>query len=534
MNPPVPEAAPAAPPAPRRVVAVIDIGSVSARMQIAEVCGPGEVRTLDELERPVQLGKDTFSLGRIRQPTIEEAVKVLKGFRRVMDEYGVDPAGVRAVATSSVREAENRDTFLDRVYMATQINVEAIDEAEETRLTYLAVQGILLREPELRKGNALVLEVGGGDSELLLVQDGFVTYSNTFRLGTLRLREALDSHRAPAHRVAPLLAKQIEVVADQMKRSVPAARAPNLVALSGDARFAASHLVPKWQSLGMARVDAKAFAAFAKKIAPLGADELVKSYRLSYQEADTVGPALIAFAQVARVFQSDTLFISKFSLRNGLLEEVLSGGGGAPGFAEQVLHSAAALGAKYSFDERHGRQVAELSVHLFRALKDEHRLAPRYEVILRLAAMLHELGLFISNRSHHKHSMYLILNSELFGVGRRDLNLIGLIARYHRKASPQPYHEVFATLSREDRMIVTKLAAILRVADALDRNHMQQVRDLECTRTEDGFVIDVRDVEDLTLERMALKEKGNLFEETYGMKVILRGVSGAERVVTDA
>lgn len=519
-------------PAPR-VVAVIDVGSTAIRMEVAEIFPDGAIRTLEALQHPVHLGRDTFTTGRIQQSTIEESVKILRGFRRVMEEYGVDPAQCRAVATSSVREAANRDTFLDRVYMATGINVQAIDEAEETRLTYMAVYELLGEHPELKQGDALVIEVGGGDTELLLLQNGFVNYSNTFRLGTLRMRETLGTRVLSPQRALAMLLKQIQLSVDQMRRMVPVARVLRIIALSGDARFAASQLFPGWGEAKFARLETKTFVSFARKIAGQTPDDLVKSYRLTYPEAEALGPALLSFAQIARVFGAEELIVPKSSLRHGLLRELVAGGRWTREFMEQVEHSALALGAKYAFDERHAKQVADLAVRLFHALQSEHKLPPRYELILRVAALLHEIGLFVNNRSHHKHSMYLIMNSDLFGLSHEDMRLIAMVARYHRRATPQPYHEVYSELSREQRLAVSKLAALLRVADALDRNHMQQVRDVRFSREDSRFVVWVRDVEDLTLERVALKEKGTLFEDVYGLSVEFRTEIAAEGVAAD-
>jgi exopolyphosphatase/guanosine-5'-triphosphate,3'-diphosphate pyrophosphatase len=523
------ESRPAGSALPLRVAAVIDVGSTAIRMEVAELQADGTARVLDSLQQPVHLGKDTFTKGRILQSTLEECVKILKGYRRVMQEYGVTEASlVRAVATSAVREAANRETFLDRVYMATGINVEAIDEAEETRLTYLSIQNLLPLESSLQKGDALVVEVGGGDTELLLLRDARVSYSNTFRLGTLRMRETLDTQHAPAQRTLATYTRHIQLAVDQIKRSVPVSRTPMLIAPSGDARFAATHLLPDWQQQPAARLEVKNFAAFAKKIATTSHDELVRKYRVTYQEAETVGPALLAYAQLAREFGVEQILVPKSSLRQGLLQELASGGLWTKAFTEQVVHSAIALGAKYAFDERHGRQAADLCLQFFRELQPEHMLSPRHELLLHVAGLVHEIGLFVNNRSHHKHSMYLIMNSDLFGLSHHDMLMIAMVARYHRRATPQPYHEGFSTLDRDDRLAVSKMAAILRVADALDRNHMQQVRDLRFTREGGDFVVWVRDVEDLTLERLALKEKGSMFEEIYGLKVVFRTESSSE------
>jgi len=538
MTPPenqaaVPAGATTAKPAPR-MFAVIDVGATAVRMEIAELSDSGDIHTVEQLYHAVHLGKDSFTLGRIQQSTIEECVNILKNYRRVMEEYGItSPAQIRAVATSSVREAANRDTFLDRVYIATRISLEIIEENEETRLTFLAVQDILARQAELRKGDMLVVEVGGGDSELLLVQDGFVTFSNTYRLGSLRMRETLDTRHTPAARVYDTFLRHIQLTVDQIKRSVPVEKTLTMIAISGDARFAAAHLCADWAEQHTVTLEAKPFSSLAKKIGGLTVDEVVSKYRISFEEAETLGPALMAYAQIGRTFGVDKIVVSKSSLRHGLLREAIGFGGWTDALESQVIHSAISLGHKYSFDERHGKQVADLSVQLYRELQADHQLDSRYERILRVAAILHEVGLFINTRSHHKHSMYIILNSDLFGMSRADMRLIAVVSRYHRRAAPQPYHEIYSVLDRDDRMIVSKLSAILRVADALDRNHMQQVRELTFGRARGQFIIRVHDVQDLSLEKIALKEKGSMFDEVYGMKVVLEVATSTERPVSD-
>jgi exopolyphosphatase/guanosine-5'-triphosphate,3'-diphosphate pyrophosphatase len=143
-------------------------------------------------------------------------------------------------------------------------------------------------------------------------------------------------------------------------------------------------------------------------------------------------------------------------------------------------------------------------------------------VLLYIASLLHAIGNFVSNRSMHKHSMYLIRNSELFGLSKKDLLLVALIARYHRRASPQPTHDGFASLPRDERVAVAKLAAILRVAIALDDSRSQRIRKLSCEVRDDRLLVLVDDVEDLSLEQLAIKEGGVLFEETYGLQVVIR------------
>jgi len=518
VTPPLPPPAPAA-----RPVAVIDVGATAIRMVVAELHPDGTIRPLDSLQQMVALGKDTFTKGRIQAPTIEACVRILRDFRRAMEGFGVTANDqIRAVATSAVREAENRDAFLDRVYTATRINIEVLEETEANRLTYVAVQDVLAEHAELRASDALIVEVGGGSTELLLVQQGNITFSNTYGLGALRLREALGSYRASAERIRAILDQDITRIVDDIHRTAPAKSAPYLIAVSGDARFAVSQLVKPAEAAAAVTLGARAFGNFAAKIAPMAVDDLVRKYDLAFQDAETVGPALLVYAHLAKVFKVKHFIVPHSSLRDGLLREMATREHWTKEFAAQVEHSAVTLGRKCGFDERHATHVAELSMQLFRELRPEHQLGKRHELFLKVAALLHEIGMFINYRSYHKHTMYLLMNSDLFGLTREEMLLIALIARYHRRAAPRAYHEGYTSLTRDERIAVSKLAAILRVADALDSKDLQQVRTLSFSREEGQLIISIADVEDVALERLALKQKGTMFEDIYGLRVTLR------------
>jgi exopolyphosphatase / guanosine-5'-triphosphate,3'-diphosphate pyrophosphatase len=216
------------------------------------------------------------------------------------------------------------------------------------------------------------------------------------------------------------------------------------------------------------------------------------------------------------------ILVTSITLRDGLLREMASSKGWTSEFSRQIIRSAIDLGRRYEFDEPHSLHVARLSQLLFHQLREEHHLDSRYEIILYVAALLHEIGLFVSTHSSHKHAMYLIRHSELFGLGRKDHLLAGLVARYHRRASPQPTHEGYNALDRHERVAVAQLAAMLRVAIALDDSRSQRIHDLSCETENNRLVISIPLVEDLSLEQLALKQNGSLFEETFGMPVLLR------------
>jgi exopolyphosphatase/guanosine-5'-triphosphate,3'-diphosphate pyrophosphatase len=190
-------------------------------------------------------------------------------------------------------------------------------------------------------------------------------------------------------------------------------------------------------------------------------------------------------------------------------------------FAEEVLRSARILAGRYQSDPGHGEHVGKLCERFFNELEDLHHLTPHDALLLQVAAILHEVGTYVSPRAHHKHSEYLILNSEVFGLDRMDVTIVALVARYHRHACPSLDHPGYAALGTDDRIRVSKLAALLRVADALERTHAQRVSDLEIRREKGTLRLRLPGLADAAVERLAMDSKADLFEQVFGLVVVI-------------
>ncbi|QDT53819.1 Exopolyphosphatase [Caulifigura coniformis] len=510
------------PPAPNRPIAVIDIGTSAIRMAIAEVDSAGQVQTLETLSQGVRLGKDTFSRSEISRATIEDTVRVLRSYRQKLEEYGITrPDQIRVVATSAVREAVNRLALLDRIYMSTGLTIEPIEEAEVHRITFRSIQPLLHSERSLVESQTIICEVGGGNTELLIVDRGNVAYSHSYRLGSLRLRQAMESFRAPQDKVQGIMQSEIERSLEEIPELIPPGDR-RVIGLGGDLRFAARQLVSNWDPRTLAAISVDDLAKLTDRVAPMTDDAIVRRFHLPFPDAETLAPALMTYLHLARTLGASQILVSSANLRDGLLREMAEGWTWTEDFRRQIFRSAIELGRKYSFDEDHGSHVAQLSRQLFQALKDEHKLDSRYELILSLAATLHEIGRYVSNTSMHKHSMYLITNSDLFGLGSQDMLLVGLVARYHRRATPKSTHPGFNTLERDRRVAVLKMAAILRIAIALDASRSQRIHAIQCARHKQRLIITAPDVEDLSVEQLAIRQGSGMFEDVFGLKVQLR------------
>lgn len=509
-----------------RLISVIELGTTSIRMVIAQRYKSGRFTILDTLQQAVSLGKDTFTGGAIGNATTESCVKALRSFRQILKEYRIDDAHIRAVATSAVREASNRDAFLDRILIATNLKVRVLDDAEVSRLTYLAVRPVLAQQRSFRNADTIVVEVGGGSTEALMFRKGKVGTSHMYRLGSLRLREMFDAYREPEERSGRIMQSQIDQTVEQIRSAISPTVRLHLVALGGDARFACTRLHPGHAETSLVEIGVKELDKLSSRIVRMTPDAIVHEYRLTYQEAETLGPALLVYARLAKALKLKTLLVGRATLRDGLLYEITTGGAWTAEFTRQILNSALEVAKRYHVDLRHAKYVAAYSRQLFRALRDEHGLGPRAEVILTTAALLHETGLYVGSSGHHKHSMYLILNSDLFGLGSKDILLTALVARYHRRATPGRTHTAYTSLPWEDRIVVSKLAAILRVANALDRGRSRRLLKLDITPEPGVLVIAAHGAGDLTLEQHRLREQSTMFEQIYGMKIELHSVEG--------
>jgi exopolyphosphatase / guanosine-5'-triphosphate,3'-diphosphate pyrophosphatase len=511
------------PPEVAAPIAVIDMGASAVRLTVAETGTDGALRILEEASRGVLLGKDTFTHGRIMPPTMEAALKVLEGFRRLLDGYEVKR--LRAVATSAVREASNRDTFLDRVRLRTGLNVEVIDGSEENRLTYLGVRDALGDHPALSRGTALLVEIGGGSGDLTILLDGVPKFSGTYALGAIRLRQSLGTWKGPHDRKVRLLARHIHNVVEDIKREVALHDVRYVIAIGGDMRFAAARLAGDAPARGRYTVvEREAFLALAGDLSALTSETLAERFGLGSAGSETLVPALLAYRALLEETEARDIVVPQASLRLGVLRDMARGEEAArfADLSRLVMASATALGEKYHFDAAHGNAVAHLATRLFDDLRPEHGLAERDRLLLMVAALLHDIGVHVNRTGHHKHTQYLLGASDIFGLTRDDIAIVGNVARYHRRALPQRSHLLYAQLDRPARMRVSKLAAILRLANALDAERMQKVWDVRVLRRPDEWVLEVEGTGDLTMERLAVQARADLAHEVFGWRLQFR------------
>ena len=345
----------------------------------------------------MDLGREAFENRRLLRKTIEKSASVLQRYQRVCRNTESNQPMYEWLRPP--QRVSNRLVFVDRIYVATGLNVESIDEAEVNRITYMGVMPQLQADPSLADGKSLVVEVGGGNTEMLLLRGGNVLESQSFRLGSLRLLRMLKGVRSSTSRRRSMMESHIRRALNRLTDEKLDGTPVHVVAIGGDIRFACKNILTGWDGQSLAGLPVNLFDEFTSKILKLDEDAIVRRYGVSYTEAETLGPALLVYTMLARHLSLDDLFVCDTNLRDGLLQDMSLGGGWTADFRNQIVRSAISLGRKFDLDESHARNVAELARKLFQQLQHEHLLDSRHEVILFVAALLHEIGLLSIKQS---------------------------------------------------------------------------------------------------------------------------------------
>ncbi|MGK4003241.1 Ppx/GppA phosphatase family protein [Sorangium sp. So ce1036] len=529
-------------------LAAIDIGSNAIRLRIVDVEPPAlgafgagrdpalpappggaldaprfhPFRDVHADRAPVRLGRDVFTKGELEPGVIGAACEALRRFRAAMDAAKVDR--YRAVATSAAREARNGDLFVERAAREAGVHVEIIEGVEEARLVQLAVR----ERVALGARTALLIDIGGGSTELTLLRGRGAVFSRSLPVGTVRLVETFLDARRPVdagHR--RLLEEYVDRVTADATRDIVellcgGAGLDLLVGTGGNIETLAD-LCPAPGALPEGRaIDVPAMLRLLDEMSARTPEERAQVYGLRPDRADTIVPAAAILSRIVQVFPQPAIIAPGVGLKEGVLVDLAHAHFLGPDFrgeAAAVTDACVRLGRRYHFDEQHGALVARFAERLFDDLAPRHRLGPRDRILLRAAALLHDVGDFVRYEGHHKHSYYVIIHSDLMGLTPEERALVANVARYHRKSPPSMEHDNFRALSREARSKVKAMASILRIADALDREHRAKVAGVSGRIEGDTLVLEVQGAEDRALEEWTVVAKAGMLRDALGLEV---------------
>jgi exopolyphosphatase/guanosine-5'-triphosphate,3'-diphosphate pyrophosphatase len=504
-----------------RLVAILEIGSTGIRSLVAEIYGAGKWKFLDRAGKPVALGRDVFTSGQVSRESLLECLAVLQSFRELLDGWGIADEDIHCIATSALRAARNRDVFVDRVRQETGFNFSVVEGIEENRLMYLAVRFAIKSDLSLFwRSNSMIIDVGGGSTEIMLLRRGKMVAAHSINLGTILIDRQARLALGAARFQERYLNENIRNTSEFLNAEMALSYVRTFVIAGADARLVATMIGRELNKdcLVIARGE---FAKFVEKIQNYSVEDTVRKLRVPFADAEGFVPGILVYKHFLDRTSAEQVAVPLVSIREGLLIDMASGVDPElqEEFLSQVIASAVNLGRKYHFDEPHHLHVARLCMTLFDALVREHGMNRRERMMLEVAATLHDIGMFIKGSGHQKHGQYIVANSEIFGLRSEELAVIANVIRYHRGDLPASTDMEYVALQKDERILTLKMASILRVADALDRGHSQHIRSIIVEKKSEAIFVHAQG--DLSLEQIGLEEKGDLFQDVFGYKVIL-------------
>lgn len=497
---------------PKRV-AVVDCGTSEVRTYIAELQGARQ-RILEDLHHPIDLTA-AFTSERLDREAMDTVVQAFEAVVAAAEAYGVSQ--LRAVGTSALREAVNADVLIERIRQKAGVDVETIDSAEESRLYFEALRVLLERTGRTLSGTVLLLDVGGGGTTMALIQGDKLLHSVDEHFGTLRVTE-LFHDLSDAGDWAVTIDRYSLGAAKMMLSRLPEARPDTLVVTGGDVRRLLA-LVRGGARGAFEELPAQAVEEWFRKVVPMTPLARAEACGADVQSAALLMPAGALLRHLCAFTGVKTMLVPQLTLRDGLLADLLPGAHGPHHFdTDQLIAEAQQLARRYGSDAAYAENTASLAVQIFEQTAELHGLSDRHRTLLHFSALVHDIGSYINVRNRHKHTMYIIQAADIPGLTRTEKEMVAHIARYHRRSAPQPHHSGFQALPRRSRVVVSYLAAILRLAYGLDVERSQRIRKVRCEVAEGRLLIHV-DRRQVALERWSIGGKAQMFEDVFGLTV---------------
>lgn len=500
-------------------LAAIDIGTNSIRCIIVETDGEKRFRVLDDEKATVRLGEGLAANGILSEAACGRAREALLRMRKIIEGLGV--SAIEAVATSAVRKAENGGRFIADIKQQTGIGIRVIDGEEEAELAALSVW----HHFDMGNSRYAILDIGGGSVEIISATGTHIEETASLELGAVFLTETFLTEDPISEREYRKLRKYIR----KMVRKSTALLEdgfPVLVGSGGTITSIGSMIMSRraetYDTLQGYEILHSEVVHLLAMLSRSSTKERRSIPGLNAERADIIVGGVAAIEGIMRHFNVNILKINERGIREGLIiKSLLKHGMLESGEPPTWKSSVEALARSCHADHVHCQQVCRFAGDIFAALADAYGFTERHRQLLEAAAMLHDIGYFISYNQHHKHSYHLIRHANLFDFSPREKELIANLARYHRKALPRKGHENYARLGEEDRDLVRKLGGILRLADGLDRRRSQKVKSLACQLKKGQFRIALTGEDDLSVELYGGRIKGDLFEDAFGLSLHL-------------
>ncbi|CUH95406.1 hypothetical protein P22_1477 [Propionispora sp. 2/2-37] len=503
--------------------AAVHIGSEQISMQVAEYRSLDDVKVIEKAHCQVTLGEETFKTGQISFSAVGELCELLKGYRRILAELGVND--YRLAATTAIREADNQQYIIDQIKVKTGFAVEVVDMIQEIFYKYASLFKRIAEAGLVNEKDAILfVDISSGGLGITLYKNGALLYQQNLHIGILRIKESFEKHQREDMHFQKALEEYIYSVIAPVQQELGQHQIKYLV-LSGVETNLLLNILGREQDGNLSFMGLQDFKQLYKQVVNLNLPQIMDTFNLPENKADMVLPTIILYQQIMALTDVEKIVIANDQFIDGMTTLHI-----ADKVKDKWLHTvedqmislARSVARKYHYNESHAEHVEHIALKIFDRMTRLHGLGERERLLLKVAAILHDIGKFINMRRHYLYSYRLILSSDILGFSEEEKIIMASVAYYHSKGTPVDFDIAFSSLTREQKVTVAKLAAILRLANSLDCTHRQKISECQVAVREDELVVAVQAQEDISLEEWTFEGKAQFFENVFGIRAILK------------
>ncbi|HCM24540.1 MAG TPA: phosphatase [Ruminococcaceae bacterium] len=502
-----------------KVAAVIDIGSSELKLRIAQL-RKGQICDLDRLVYPLALGHEVFTEKKISFECIREMSHALSGFTALMKEYGITQ--YRAVATTALREAENRAFVLDQLRVQNNLNVEVLEDDHEKTLIYSEILTSLKAANALAPGCSLLSFIGSGTIGAAVYDGNAMICSQNIPIGALKLHDMLGSIQEKTDDFSTVVEEYLESMLNY--QNISQFEIHNVILTGNEMELIAQlcHIKPK---KNIYAIPVKEISRLYRRIRTMRADKIAQYYNISEKSAELLYSALAIYLQLICKTDAEQILSPRVDLWDALMRQML-----IPKqkdvYWEHVrdgaISCACHIAESYHCNRTHVDTVRRIACTIFDRLKPLHGLGPEQRLILELACILHESGHFVSVKDHLEASFDIIRHTDIYGMTNQNILLAAYVARYNEYIVPDFHSMEYTTMSEQNRIVIAKLVAIFRLANALDKSQKQKIRNIKVKLLDEQMVVSAESNENLSLEKWAFEQCSTFFKDVFGLYPVLK------------
>ncbi len=505
-----------------KTFAAIDVGSYELTLKIFEFSGKDNMREIDCVTKRLDLGSDTFAMGKISNEKMDELCRTLKDFSDIMRSYRV--VGYKAYGTSAIRETQNTTIVQDQIAQRTGIRVETLSNSEQRFLDYKSVASKGDSFRKIIEEKTAILDIGGGSIQLSLFDKDTLVSTQNLRLGVLRLQDYLNRFSVKSSQTEELINEMAMARLDTYKKLyLKDKEIRNLIVVD-------DYLTP-WalRKRGKAErrtfLDREEFDRIYDVLRSRNPAEIASYMDISEERVPLLFICAVLIKYIGEMMGIEQIWLPGVTLCDGIAYEYaekIKMLKGEHDFEEDIIACAVNISKRYMGSRKRSEVLEQFTTTIFDSMKRVHGLGKRERLYLRLAAILHDCGKYISLVNIGETSYQIVMATEIIGLSHQEREIVANVVRFNHSKFVYDGPETDMDLSRESFLIVAKLTAILRLANSLDRSHKQKLKNLKVVLKENQLILAVDTQEDMTLEKGFFEANGDFFKEVFSVEPVLK------------